>query len=94
MGDVVNRNGYVNMLEAKTHLSRLIAEIEEEPESEIVIARHGKPVARLVPFDSTRHSDTAGRIGAARGRYEIPGDIDTPYGDLSDMFAAGKSGTT
>ena len=93
MGDVVNRNGYVNILQAKTHLSRLIAGLEEEPESEIVIARHGKPVARLVPFDSTRHIDTAGRIGVARGRYEIPGDIDTPYGDLGKMFAAGEPGT-
>lgn len=36
----------VGVLEAKTHLSRLIEEIEATGE-EIVITRHGKPVVRL-----------------------------------------------
>ncbi len=37
----------VNVLEAKTNLSRLIAEVEAG--GEVVIARHNKPVVRLVP---------------------------------------------
>ena len=37
----------VNVHEAKTHLSRLLARVEEG--EEVVIARNGKPVARLVP---------------------------------------------
>ncbi|MYC34756.1 MAG: type II toxin-antitoxin system Phd/YefM family antitoxin [Chloroflexi bacterium] len=36
----------VNIHEAKTHLSRLLAQVE--PGEEVVIARNGKPVARLV----------------------------------------------
>ena len=40
----------VNMLEAKTHLSRLVEEVESGASSEIVIARNGKPAARLVPI--------------------------------------------
>jgi antitoxin (DNA-binding transcriptional repressor) of toxin-antitoxin stability system len=38
----------INMLEAKTSLSRLVAVIEDGSEEEIVIARGGRPVARLV----------------------------------------------
>ena len=37
----------VNIHEAKTHLSRLLARVEAG--EEVVIARNGKPVARLVP---------------------------------------------
>ncbi|MGE3246706.1 MAG: type II toxin-antitoxin system Phd/YefM family antitoxin [Beijerinckiaceae bacterium] len=40
----------VNMHEAKTHLSRLVEQIETGAEPEIVIARNGRPVARLVPL--------------------------------------------
>ena len=46
----------VGVLEAKTNLSALITEVEESGE-EIVVTRHGKPVARLVrarPEDSGR----------------------------------------
>jgi prevent-host-death family protein len=37
----------VNMLEAKTHLSRLVERIEKGEEQEIIIARNGRPVAKL-----------------------------------------------
>ena len=37
----------VNMLDAKTNLSRLVEAVESGDESEILIARNGKPVARL-----------------------------------------------
>ena len=42
--------GTVNVHEAKTHLSRLLAEVEAG--QEVTIARNGKPVARLVPCTS------------------------------------------
>ncbi len=74
------------MLEAKTHLSRLIAELEEHPESEVVISRYGRPVARLVAYETG--APAAARIGSARGAFAVPEDIDAPYGDLSAVFAA------
>lgn len=40
----------VNMLEAKTTLSKLVEAVESGAETEIVIARNGKPAARLVPI--------------------------------------------
>ncbi len=42
----------VNVHEAKTHLSRLLARIEKG--EEIVIARNGDPIAKLVPFRKPR----------------------------------------
>lgn len=40
----------VNVHQAKTHLSRLLAQVEAG--QEVTIARNGKPIARLVPYKS------------------------------------------
>ena len=53
----------VNVHEAKTHLSRLLAQVEEG--KEVIIARNGKPVARLSPLrirPSPRFGSWKGRI--------------------------------
>ena len=71
----------VNMLEAKTHLSRLVEALESGAEPEIVIARNGRPVARLVAFDP---APSHGRIGALKGCYETP----EPDHDLDAAAAA------
>ena len=42
----------VNVHEAKTHLSRLLAQVEAG--EEVIIARNGTPVARMVPAHETR----------------------------------------
>ena len=39
----------VNMLEAKTNLSKLVEAVETGKETEIILARNGKPVARFEP---------------------------------------------
>jgi len=72
-----------NMLEAKTNLSRLIEAVESGREAEIVIARNGKPAARLVPIGEKR----AGvRLGLARGKFVIPDDIDGANDVIAEMF--------
>jgi prevent-host-death family protein len=43
-------SGPVNMHEAKSRLSQLVEAVESGREAEIVIARNGKPAARLVPL--------------------------------------------
>ena len=54
----------VNIHEAKTQLSKLIADGEE-----VVIARYGEPVARLVPI----RPPAARRVpGSARGKFKVP----------------------
>ena len=63
----------VNMHEAKTHLSRLVERVESG--EEIVIARAGRPVARLVPY----HARTAPRVpGGWEGRIRLADDWDSP----------------
>jgi len=61
----------VNVHEAKTHLSRLLERVEAG--EEIVVARNGKAVARLVPIGQTMR-----RPGAMKGRIRIRRDFDTP----------------
>jgi antitoxin (DNA-binding transcriptional repressor) of toxin-antitoxin stability system len=72
----------VNMLEAKTHLSRLVEALESGAESEIVIARNGKPTARLLPYATT---PPVQRIGVAKGLFTAPGldpDLDAEVAAL------------
>jgi len=45
---------HVGMFEAKTNLSRLVEEVEKG--GEVVITRHGKPVAKLVRAEEQRHT--------------------------------------
>ena len=61
----------VDMLEAKTSLPELVRQVESGAQHEIVIARAGRPAARLVPL-ARPHADRSRRIGVARGRFEAP----------------------
>lgn len=78
----------VNVFEAKTGLSRLIASLESGQEEEVVIARNGKPVARLLRWES---ADPGLRIGAAKGAFTVPGDFDADDAMIAGMFAAEES---
>ena len=73
----------VNMLEAKSSLSRLVASIEQGLEQEIIIARHGRPVAKLVPI---QENTTRTRIGIAKGLFDIPDNIDNANTDITQLF--------
>ncbi len=57
----------VNMLEAKSSLSRLVEAVESGAETEIIIARNGKPAAKLVPLSAAPKRKR--RLGLAAGRY-------------------------
>lgn len=72
----------VSLSDARTHLSRLIDQIASGAESEIVISRNGKPVARIVPIET----DASGRIGLAKGGFEVPDDIDAHNAEVAAMF--------
>lgn len=65
----------VNIHEAKTHLSRLLAEVERG--GEVTIARAGRPIARLV-----RAGPPPKRVlGLERGQIWISPDFDDPMPD-------------
>ena len=63
----------VNIHEAKTHLSRLVEDVAAG--EEVIIAKAGKPVARLVAFEKPARPRAP---GALRGRIKIAEDFDAP----------------
>ncbi|MCU0834848.1 MAG: type II toxin-antitoxin system prevent-host-death family antitoxin [Chromatiaceae bacterium] len=78
----------VNILEAKTQLSRLVERVETGAEAEIIIARNGRPVARLVPLPAR---PAQRRIGIAAGQFKVPRSIDLSNAELEHLFAGDPS---
>jgi prevent-host-death family protein len=71
----------VSVHEAKTHLSALLARVEGG--EEIIIARGGRPVARLVPLERV----TRRLFGLDAGLFEVPDDFDAPLpADIASAF--------
>ncbi len=65
----------VNVHQAKTHLSRLLAQVEAG--EEVVIARNGTPVARLVPCKERGKR----QFGAMEGRLVVPDSFFEPLSE-------------
>lgn len=63
----------VTIHEAKTHLSRLIEQVEKG--GEVVISRRDKPVARLVPIETARPERKPGRM---QGMMDVGDEIFDP----------------
>jgi prevent-host-death family protein len=74
----------VNIHAAKTQLSRLVDEAAAG--QEIIIARAGKPVARLVALEAPRQRR---QLGVLAGKLGIQADFDAP---LADDVLAGFEG--
>lgn len=72
----------VNIHAAKTQLSRLIEAVEVG--EEIIIARAGKPVARLVPVEQTVKPKR--QLGLLNGVYNLDGFDDPLPDDILDAF--------
>jgi prevent-host-death family protein len=66
----------INSHQAKTHLSRLLEQAAAG--TEIVIAKAGKPMARLVPLETPQ---TRKKLGTLKGKIEIPADFNNPLPD-------------
>lgn len=74
----------INLHAAKTHLSRLVDDAING--REVVIARAGKPLVRLVPVAGTGRRTG---YGADRGRIRVSADFDAPLpADLLRAFGA------
>jgi prevent-host-death family protein len=71
------RAAQVNVHEAKTQLSKLLARVERG--QEVVIARDGEPVAKLVPFPKPGKQRL--RVGDWKGRLWIAPDFDAPLSE-------------
>ena len=72
----------VNVHEAKTHLSKLLERVALG--EEVVIAKAGKPVAKLVPVERTRRKF---QFGSAKGQFVVPDDFNDPLPkEIEDLF--------
>jgi prevent-host-death family protein len=79
----------VNIHMAKTHLSRLVEEVAAG--EEIVIAKAGKPVARLVPLEAVGRRK---ELGLLKGQISLPDDFGalgerSPPGDKHEAIDGG-----
>jgi len=63
----------VNIHEAKTHLSRLVDEVAAG--AEIIIAKAGKPMARLAPIAAPIRKK---HLGLLKGKIKVPADFNAP----------------
>ena len=62
----------VNIHEAKTQLSKLLEKLESGAEKEIIIARAGKPVARLSALTTAKRKRTPGTLAGQGEYWEAP----------------------
>ena len=78
-----------NVLEAKNGLSGFVRMLESGQENCIVIARHGKPVAKLVRYEEPSATK---RIGIARGRALCADGWDSPEvnAEVAALFGGGE----
>ena len=76
----------INIHEAKTHLSRLVERVQAG--EEIVIAKAGRPAARLVPIEDARKPV---KIGGLKGA-PVPDDFNTMFEEeIAALFAGAPS---
>jgi antitoxin (DNA-binding transcriptional repressor) of toxin-antitoxin stability system len=61
----------------------LVEAIEQGQEREIIIARNGRPAAKLVAIEAAAPSL---RIGVAKGVFDVPDDIDAHNDDVARLF--------
>ena len=71
----------VNLYEAKTQLSRLLDRVERG--EEVVLARAGRPIARLVPYAP---GGEPRRLGQLAGQIRIAPDFDAYDDEIVAMF--------
>jgi len=76
----------VNILEAKTDLSKLIRLLETKKEDFITVARNGKPIVKITLINEVPVSK---RIGVAKGKFTVKGDFDADNGEIADMLMGG-----
>jgi len=74
----------VNIHEAKSTLSKLIADIESGREEEIVIARNGRPAARLTALEDSARQPL--RFGLAKGKFRLPDNFDADNEAIARLF--------
>ena len=73
----------VNMLEAKTNLSKLVRMLETKQEDVIYLARNGTAVAQMTLIPKSPEKK---RIGIAEGKFKVPDEFDKWDKEVEEMF--------
>jgi len=76
----------VNIFEAKTGLSKLLVLLENRDEDEVIIARNGKPVVKMIRWEQ---APVEKRIGVARALFLVPENIDEDNTSVAHLFSGG-----
>jgi prevent-host-death family protein len=74
----------VNIHQAKTHFSRLLERVALG--EEVIIAKAGTPVAKLVPVKNAQKKRV---FGSAKGDFTVPDDFNDTDPDMEDLFYNG-----
>lgn len=78
----------INIAEAKAQLSELAGRASRG--EEIILARHGQPIARLMPLAHVVVAAPGRGFGIGRGDFTVPDDFDEPLPpDILDAFEGG-----
>jgi prevent-host-death family protein len=79
----------IDLFDARANLSRLVEQVESGAETEIIIARNGKPVARLVPIAAPAKSEK--RLGLLAGQFPVTSqeEFDAQNEPVSRLFREG-----
>ena len=72
----------LNITEARAQLSKIVNDAARGKTT--IIARNGRPVARVLPFDKSKPQKI--KFGTLKGKIVIPEDFDAPDQDIIDMF--------
>ena len=75
----------INIHEAKTHLSKLLERVALG--EEVIIAKAGTPVAKIVPFEP---QPKPRKFGSARGEFTVPDDFNEPDPEIEALFYDGE----
>lgn len=71
----------VGVLEAKTHLSSLLRDVERG--TDVIVVRGGRPVARIARMKGTTAADS---YGLYEGQFSVADDFDADAEELADLF--------
>ena len=66
----------INIHEAKTHLSKIVDDVAAG--AEVIIAKAGKPMARLIPLETGLQPK---KLGILKGQVKVPDDFNAPLDD-------------
>lgn len=76
----------INIHEAKTHLSRIVDEVVAG--REIILAKAGRAVARIVPLEPKPRQK---KLGGLKGKFTVPADFNAPLSETELLSFEGQS---